>query len=94
MHEEFETREQAAKAAADIIRTAVERRLAATDEATIVLSGGTSPLGKALAASGGDLAMGRPTAVIVVSEIPGITPADLAVLAVWLEKGRREKAGR
>ncbi len=45
MHEEFESRDQAAKAAADIIRKAVERRLAATDEATVVLSGGTSPLG-------------------------------------------------
>ena len=30
--------------------------------------GGTSPLGKAIAASGGDLAMGKPTAVIIVSD--------------------------
>ena len=45
MHEEFASREQAAKAAADIIGQALERRLAAADEATVVLSGGSSPLG-------------------------------------------------
>lgn len=45
MQENFDTREAAAAAAADIIQDSITRRLAAVDEATIVLSGGSSPLG-------------------------------------------------
>lgn len=45
MQENFDTREAAAAAAADIIQDSIARRLAAVDEATIVLSGGSSPLG-------------------------------------------------
>ncbi|MEM9208293.1 MAG: 6-phosphogluconolactonase [Pseudomonadota bacterium] len=45
MHETYESRAAAAVAAAQIIKAAVCRRLAANDEATLVLSGGSSPLG-------------------------------------------------
>ncbi len=45
MQENFDIREAAAAAAADIIQDSITRRLAAVDEATIVLSGGSSPLG-------------------------------------------------
>ncbi len=59
MQEDFETRDAAAEAAAEIIRKAVKRRLAATDEATIVLSGGSSPLGVFAELNAMDLPWGR-----------------------------------
>lgn len=44
MHESFENREQASAAAAGIIGAALRRRIDANGDATIVLSGGSSPI--------------------------------------------------
>ena len=50
--------------------------------------GGLSPLGKAIAASGGDLAMGKPTAVIIISD--GV---DMGRKAVNAAVGLKEALG-
>ena len=35
----------------------------------------------------------RPVSLGAASRIPGVNPADVAVLSVWLEKARREAQG-
>ena len=40
------------------------------------------------------LARQKPVSLGAAGRIPGVNPADVAVLTVWLEKQRREKAGR
>ena len=35
----------------------------------------------------------RPRSLGQASRIPGVTPGDVAVLMIWLEKRRREEAG-
>ena len=39
------------------------------------------------------LAKQKPVSLAAAGRIPGVNPADVAVLAVWLEKKRREEAG-